>query len=827
MTRNRLYALVVMLLFVEVGSMAQTQKAKPKKPVKTAKVVTPSRTSPAEDSTLTEKKVKDMVVFLGFMLNTLGNSATSARDKDVLITESYSKIFRDAKVQVEDDLDEERTVVTNKDVVAYLKDINFFFKEVQFEFTIEKVEHGVNSEHQAFYKVSLHRNLSGTTVDGKVVNNIAPRFIEVNYNPKEQDLKIVSIYSHELNEKDALRNWWSRLSYEWQTILRKKIDLTDSVTLDDIRKMTSIEELDFSNNRYIQSFEPLSQLKNLKILNLSNTNTDDLTPIRNLTDLIDLNLSHTSIRDLSPLKYSGNLVKLNISNTGVSDIGVVQRMPKLQSLQLNTCQVSDFSAIAGLSELTFLNLSATKLSELTPVQNLPQLTELNVSKTLIVDLVPLQGLKNLKTLICDSTQIQNVSALAGLENLKILQANYTLISDLQPLHKLNHLEKVYCDKTSINKNSADAFMLSNPGVLVVYDSHDLKSWWDALSPEWQDVISKEARIGRNPTKEELARVGTIDSINISGINRITDLEPLRRFQKLRVIIANKTAIQELSPISGQFGINYLDISETRVTNLSVVCLLTKLTILKADRCKIESIDPLQKMKGLQKLYVDETGINDINANEFLQSNPKCLVIYKTVYLTRWWRKLSENWKALLRAQIPDTTRESLHQLVELEAFHFKDAPVSDLAGLSEFIRLKELHFSGTNIITIGPVENLKSLKSLHASHGPIQVSETLGQLTGLEDLDISNTPVEDLTVVGKLLKLKTLNCSGTQIKRLDAVAKLGSLEDFDCSNTNVGKLSSIDYLHLKTLKCYNTRVSKRAIENFKASHPSCTVVYYR
>jgi len=254
---------------------------------------------------------------------------------------------------------------------------------------------------------------------------------------------------------------------------------------------------------------------------------------------------------------------------------------------------------------------------------------------------------------------------------------------------------------------------------------------------------------------------------------------------------------------------------------------TKLKVLKADRCKIESISPLQNMTGLEKLYVDETGINDINAQEFLQSNPKCLLIYKSVFLNRWWKNLSGNWKDVMRSQVKDTTRESLHQLVEQETFHFKDSPISDLSGLSEFIRLTELHFSGTSITEIVPPENLRLLKSFHASHGPIRISESLGQLTALEDLDISDTPVEDMKVISNLQKLKSLNCSGTQIKRLDAVEKLENLEFLDCSNTNVNKLSSLDHLHLKTLKCYNTRVSNRTIENFKASHPDCKVMYYR
>src|SRR6267142_1971336 len=152
MKQNRLCLLTVaLLLAVAVSAQAQKQKPKSVKPVKTVKTE-PARVSSVEDPAATEKKVRDMVTFLGFMLNTLGSSSTSARDKDVLITESYSKIFRDDKVQIEDDLDEERKVVTNKNVVAYLKDVDFFFRDVKFEFTIEGIQSGVNADNSPFYK---------------------------------------------------------------------------------------------------------------------------------------------------------------------------------------------------------------------------------------------------------------------------------------------------------------------------------------------------------------------------------------------------------------------------------------------------------------------------------------------------------------------------------------------------------------------------------------------------------------------------------------------------------------------------------------------------
>src|SRR5688572_22650487 len=196
-----------------------TQKSTTKKQTETKKAPDtkkPADTKPAPalaTGAPDEQKVKDIISFLQYVLNTLGDPTTSSRDKDVLITESFTKIFRDGKVQVEDDLDEERKVITNKDVVAYLKDVNFFFNNVRFEFTIEDIKSSTLPDGQHFYKVTTRRNLSGSTADKKPVNNTQPRYIEINYNPKDQDLKIVSIYTKEFNEKEALTNWWRELSY--------------------------------------------------------------------------------------------------------------------------------------------------------------------------------------------------------------------------------------------------------------------------------------------------------------------------------------------------------------------------------------------------------------------------------------------------------------------------------------------------------------------------------------------------------------------------------------------------------------------------------------
>lgn len=823
MKHNRLWLLTVSLVFMMATGIV-AQKSKPQKPAKKA-----SDQKMAGGSG-NEEKVKDVVAFFELLLNTLGSNSTSARDKEIVITESYAKIFRDDKVQVEDDLDENRSVITNKDIVAYLKDVDFFFENVAFEFVVEDIKEGVNANGQVYYKVSLRRTLEGTTASGKKVKNTIPRYIEVNYNPEAEDLRIASIYTNEFDEKEALTTWWTSLSFEWQTIFKRKLSIIDSVDINDVKDMRAINELDLSGNDFIQSIEPVGQLISLKLLNLSGTQVSDLTPIRNLTELVELNLSRTKVFDLSPLKYANKLSRLNISETEIRSVAVLENMPNLQNLEMQFVHVIDFEPVSRNTALVNLDLEGTQIADLSPLAALEHLMELNISKTPVRDLDPLNGLGSLVGLNIDSTLVRDMKALSGLQDLEVLYANYTFISDLSPLRNLPNLQRVYCDQTPVKKPIADAFMAAKPEVLVIFDSKDLQAWWSTLSEPWQQILSETANIGIRPRKEELARVTNIDSITFTNDRSITTLEPLRKLEKLEVILAYNTAIDDLSPLANHRSIRYLDISDTEIADLAPLAKFSQLEIFRADRSKIEKIDALFGLKRLREVYVDRTTIHDITAGEFLQHNPECLIVYKTIHLDRWWQNLSDDWRKVFRSRmVSDTaaTRENLHRLVEQATFGFEDAPVHDLSALGEFVRLKELHFSGTRVTVIPDIEALQSLKSLRATNSPLQEIGAIALIRSLENLDISNTPVDDLRGLENMERLRSFSCAGTQIKKLDPLQSLHQLELLDCSNTNVKKLDPVTYLSLRTLRCYNTRVNTREIDQFRENNPECEVVFYR
>jgi Leucine-rich repeat (LRR) protein len=777
-----------------------------------------------------EREVRDMVNFFQFMLNTLGDATTSNRDKDVLVMESYNKIFRDAKVQVEDDLDPERKVITNKDVNAYLKDVDFFFKDVKFEFIINDIEASGTSGDKLYYKVSLNRNLNGTTADGKPMRNTIPRFVEINYDTKAQDLKIVSIYTHQFNEKQALMDWWSSLSYEWQSIFKNKYNLGDSVQLSDIKKITSTDSLDLSGNPYIRSVEALAQLNDLRFLNLSNTNIRDISPLRNLTELYEVDLSNTPVSDLSPLRYATPLYRLNVSSTKIDSLKILGRLPNLKVFEARDVRVKDFSSLKEADSLVVLDLSHTAINDLSLITSLSNLSELNISHTGVSDFSGINILSKLTFLSADSTKVKDVKPLAALRQLRVLHINFTPITTIAPLQSNVVLERIYCDHTGVKQNEAAAFNIANPNTLIIYDSEDLRGWWSDLAPVWRDVFSRRAKIGLNPSKEDLAKVANLDSINISNYLTIRSLVPLSRLPKLAVIIAPKSGITDLTPLKDLTALRAIDISQTAVDQLGALSALPNLEVISADRTLVEKIDTLAGLKKLERLYVDQTGANDSAVSKFLQKNPKVLIVYKTRQLEMWWNSLSPEWQTVFQKELrveSQPTRINFHKLVELEKLTIENARVPDLSPLKEFVRLRYLELRDTDVTDFNALDDIKSLRELIARDHPIRSIDALHSLDQLQKLDITNTAVDDLEVISELKALTYLSCAGTPVKKLNPLQSLNKLEYLDCSNTDIRNLEPLYHLPLKTLRCYNSKISKGDIDKFSKFNPECNVVYYR
>ncbi len=808
-------------------------------------------------------QTEQLVRFMEFTFNTLGSPDASAREKDIIINQSYLKFFVSARVQIEDDLVEGRFTVTNKDVQAYLKDIDFFFREVVFTFNIEDISYNVNDKGQVFFIATTTRTLSGIGVEGDTIYNTQQRFIEVNLDRNTRDLKIASIYTSKLSEKEDMQNWWSSLSADWRLFFARGSMINDVYPLKDvlgfeddrifierfqvsviegyilesrrpdtiyanpqqiyteIGRLWKTESIDITAFPYIFDLDPLSKLSELRTINISGTWVDDLTPIRNLTRLENLIISGSQVNSLEPLRYSINLKNLDASHTAISDLSPLPAFPSLERLNLSGSSVTDIMQVSFLPKLSDLRLANTSVSNLSPLAGAANLVVVDISNTAVTRLDSLGPLHSLERLHADNTAITDLSPLANLAELQYLFIEGTKISDISALSNLPSLKRIYCDRTRITREQANRFMQENPDVLVIYESQALTAWWAGLPQRWIDVFSSLVAFSDPPTREELHEIANIAHIDISGNREILSLAPLRQLLGLRTLRASNTGIFSIDPLKENIDLEELDISSTVIYDIAVIASLRILEHLNLNNTPVQDISALKDNHRLRFLDIEGTEISSLSPLAFVSNleivfcdgldpdpeeitriydaNPNVTLVYQTESLNDWWESLNRAWKDVFRNQILMDSPPARLQLQRL--IDLTELDISNLRGLDNLEPLKPFH-------------RLSVLKM-----NDIQIGDLtpLANLSKLRELYFSNNPVNSLEPIANLSQLTVLDCSNTQVRNLNDISNLTDIQVLNVSGTQIRNLRPLREMHsLRQLDCYNTRIrGLRTLENLE------------
>ncbi len=855
-----------------------------------------------------KQQCRQLVRFYQFVVNTIGDPKTSAREKDIIINQSYLKIFRDAEVQIEDDLEESRSTVTNKDVQAYLKDIDFFFQFVRFEFTIEEITHEVNEAGELYFLIRLNRVLEGLTVSNDSLVTLQERFMEVNLDPENRVLKIASFYTTKLSEKETLESWWNGLSLDWKQLFATSIRVNDSLTMQDVlaldttlrlgdtlflarsriegdsmrtdlamlfesdtvlppvdtillnqeqtfqdlRQLLNRETLDLEPFPGLNELGPLSQMTRLRRLSIRGTQVRDLSPIRNLTRLEVLDCANTQVASLVPLQYATSLKSLIGHHTPISSLDPLANFQNLEELDLSFTPLAQIYALAGLNRLKELQLASTRVQDLSPLKKVPNLESLKLSGTPITQIAALAGKQKLTILYIDHTEVVDITPLSQVPNLRLLFCEASKVADLQALAQLSQLRKVYCDLTQVSKEGANQLMRTNPEVLVLYESALLQSWWQNLPQVWKNLFSQRMSWNEPPDREALHGLTNLRSINIADRSDIVSLEPLQQLTKLaeldcansgvgnlsplrdlvelRKLNLSGTVVSDLSPLEQLRNLTELDLSQTGVLSLEALANMNNLRTLRMEGTAIEKIELLSSLSQLERIFADQTELSIDAVKQLLDQRAGIVVVFRTEELTSWWTALEEPWKQVFRASLKlddIPSPEQLHQLTTLEKVEGQGPELVSFQALNPFIRLKKIQFSNTRINDLGPLQRHISLEELEISRSPLVELAPLGRLVNLRILLIPNTPVEDLAPLAQLRNLEQLNCSGSQIRNLKPLASNMRLKKLDCSSTDINNIRHLaDSKSMMQLICYNTGLNERKVADFKESNPTCEVVFY-
>lgn len=809
-----------------------------------------------------EKQAKQLVSFMEFAFNTLGSNQSEYKDKHTIIEQSYLKFFKNDKVQIEDDLVEKRDMVTNKNVQAYLKDIDFFFKTATFKYTIEEITQEINEVGEVYFKIKASRNLKGTNIENKQINDNRTRYIEINLDKANRELKIVSVYTTKSNEEQELITWWNSLTDGWRYFLSGNTTVYDSILLrnitsinkdkivkrsiypgandtltmydsvkvnpnallTEIRRILRADEMVLTDVPGIYDLKPLYAFSMLKHLDITKARVPDLEPIRNLSKLETLIASRSLIISLEPLRYIPSMRVLDVSGTLVNSISQIESFENLEVLNISDSRVDTIKVLKNLPKLRELNISGIQINDLTPLSQLTSLEILEISRLPISTLKEISGLTNLKRLVFDRTEVQDLNDLKNLEQLEFVLFDNTDIDKLAPLEDIAQLKLVYCDKTHIDKAEALAFMQKRPDVKVIYESQELMAWWQTLPGFWKSKFSSLVALSPDPTREELHEVSFIKTLDLSGNKDLTSIEPLSKLSALTILNISNTNVSDLKPIENIFSIQVLNVSRSKVSELNSISGLSSLREIDFARTGVSSIEPLTRLLQLRSINMDSTTISDpelisslrrleviladgvASISPFIHtiwdSIPDVLIVNKTAMLSDWWVQLPDHWKEYFmnfEAIDQSLDRVKLHKIASLKELDLtKVRGISTIRPLSVMARTEKLVMSNLQISDLSPLSSLSRILILDISNTPVNSLASIKSNQNLVELNCANSQVSDMQPLSGLRNLTKLNISGTQVSKLDALESCTALQELTAFNTRINNLKPIE--NLRNLK---------------------------
>lgn len=806
-----------------------------------------------------ELQIGQMIRYLQETLNFIGDPANSAHEKDIIFKESYAKIFKDEHVQVEDDLDESRSTPINKDVQSYLKDIDFFYDNVNFTFDIQAISRILNDKGETSFKVSMVRTLSGQTITGNVVKNSTKRFLEINLDADKKELMIVSFYTTKPNVKDELYTWWNSMSKPWKDYFGKDRYIHDSVELSQVNlilensfttltkqatavqdsfmivnhdtiAMDRIDELYghrpdtviFINDTIYQwindtiitdltpIYETLRQLTRLTEVNVSgNESITDLSPLSELSDLRILNCSNTNVSDINPIRNLNGIKELDISNTKITDISNLKYANIVQTFKADGNKIKDISIVEYFKDLNYLSLSNTEVYDISSLSGCENLKALNLSGTLVNDLTSMANLTHLHDINISNTYISDLSPLKGLENLNSLNIEGTQVTDLDGIADLKGLNEINFSNTKVS----DLETLNGlPKLTIIYCDNSLVTRENAdrfrnLNPDKLVINESEALTMWWNGLPSFWKTLLVEQTNTNMNPSKEELHSIINVRSLKLT----HYIHDAEPVSRLTNLEYLDISGTKIDDLSPLSVLHNLKTLNINNTAINDLTPLSNNNNLRELHIQGTGVKSLKPLHQLENLRKIyaeginLSSTEVYELRKEQRQVTVFYQSdklrLWWGNLNDTWRDifAAHTLCNTN-------PTDE--QLQTIVNIEELTIDPSYMVyTLEPLSQMYFIKKLVVNNNQVQDLSPLSDKYFLETLSAGGNPIDNIAPLSNLSLLKELNIENTPVSDLNPVTDLKNIKILNIGGTYVHNLKPLaGMMSLEDLSIVNTNV---------------------
>ena len=565
-------------------------------------------------------------------------------------------------------------------------------------------------------------------------------------------------------------NWWEMVDIN-------KLDASNNLLSENsfndeeynLSLMSYLVSLRFSNNKFNLIPQGIYQLSNLKLLDMSGNNINEIDGnlIKGLSSLVELDLSKNKIRYIpNNIQFLTFLEVLRISNNQLLEIpeelGVLTRLKKL-FLNENSLQFLPrnlFSKMVGLEEIYLYK---------------NQLEDICDSSSSIFD-----NMKHLKFLDIHSNHLTIFNIFTEMPILDSLLLSYNQLQHINGLDKCYNLTNLDLNNNKISEFPSDILKLKKLSTLNL-QNNDLNS-----IPNTLGLMNNLIRLNieGNPLKR------------LVGKMRNCTTQELKNYLKSRITeqdLDNTPMIKE-----DLYDINDVEknLNNQIIQNIYNNGLMMKEMNLK--NIPIEEMQNSLKINSINKIDFSKNQINDINnltfvlnrieslselnlSNNLIEKFPLIILSLPNLSILN----ISKN--KLNRFPYDEFTSTNLSQIkcdltnLDISFNYLNKFP--DVIGL--FQNISNINLASNNINSIDNILNMKlfELDTINLSDNKIEKlpNKLYKILPKLKCLLMSNNNLRDIPSDICLLKnLNNINFYGNQIRRIrnDALTSAVALLDY-------------------------------------------------
>ena len=604
--------------------------------------------------------------------------------------------------------------------------------------------------------------------------------------------------------------------------LLKKLKLNDNENLGGniatvLSGKAGIESLNISNTR-LSNISFISTMTGLKELEMANGTYNSLEYIESLNTLTKLDISNTrSIRTLDSILRLKNLEVLNISNTGISiiekdpenEIGIYN-LDKLKELYLSGLDIQDITCITKTKYVEQHHKDENEEWVGQDVALLNNLETLDISyinrngNSYIPLFYDLKNLENLKKLYIQGNKLQDVNSIYELPALSEVNLENNEISDLSGLL---YIEEVTDEETGVTSKvirdycKATSIDLSGNQISEYNEFYQtqIKNRITFLDLSENHIYSTFPVEGMNAT------VRLQDQVVEIGIYKKNTDENIKQNIFLNEIIANaKNSNSIIYDPNATFDIKGCTLNSDSNYNTP-----DKLNLI-IDTNNVTDFENQEEISitlyggiadGSKIIYritdSPSSGLDSIICNDANLSN-------------KIYNKLDEikntngDYRLCKKANLIINTYHDL--IYQINQFDISASNIADLTGMENLDGLVDLNTSNnTGIETLDPLKHCTTLESLNASVTSVADNITaIEQMNNLRTLLLNNVGLTNINSINNLTAKKVANyeenvlteidISANLLSDIDGIQEINSLQILSVSNNNLTTLPELTKL---------------------------------